>query len=90
MLRYLKSAYQAIASRASALMLAGGVAVTSAVAVPMPAFAQTTPPSIDTTAVTDFIGGDVVAGIVAIGGIMLLVAATFAGFRWVRGAAGGN
>lgn len=90
MLNVIKSAYEAIASRASALMLAGGVAVTSAVAVPMPAFAQETAPSIDTTAVTDFISGDVVAGIAAIGGVMLLVAATFAGFRWVRGAAGGN
>lgn len=90
MLNKLKAAYQAVKSRASALMLAGGVAVTSSVAVPMPAFAQATPPAIDTTAVTDFISGDVVAGIVAIGGVMLLVAATFAGFRWVRGAAGGN
>lgn len=65
----------------------GALAVTG---IALPAHAQTTPPSIDTTAVTDFISGDVIAGIAAVGAVMLLVAATFAGFRWVRGAAGGN
>jgi hypothetical protein len=51
------------------------------------AMAQTT---IDTTEVTGFITGQIVTGIGAIGAVFLLVAVVFAGYRWIRGAAGGN
>lgn len=62
--------------------------VVSALAAPS-AFAQTAP-TIDTSGVESFLTDEVVTGIAAIGGIMLLVAVVFAGYRWVRGAAGGN
>lgn len=55
--------------------------------LPAAVMAQTT---IATTAVEDFLENQVIVGIGAIGAVMLLVAVVFAGYRWVRGAAGGN
>jgi hypothetical protein len=85
MFQTVKTAASAIRSRANELAITG---VVSASTLPVLAQAQTT--TIDTTAVTGFITSDIIAGIVAVGTVFLLVAATFAGFRWVRGAAGGN
>ncbi|WP_029890770.1 major capsid protein [Polycyclovorans algicola] len=69
------------ASHVSALVASSVVA--------SPVLAQTEP-TIDTAGVTSFITGEIVTGIAAVGAVFLIVAATFAGFRWVRGAAGGN
>ena len=88
MLQVLKSAVQFVGARALGVMLAIAVVVSSLV-VPEAAFAQTTN-TIDTTAVVTFLTDEVIP---AIGGVMvvfLIIAATFAGYRWVRGAAGGN
>lgn len=100
MLKYFKSAYQATAracgrvyrvaaEKGQQLLLAAGVGST-AVMLPGQSHAQTSAPTIDTSEVTTFLQDNVITGIAAIGGIMLLVAVVFAGYRWVRGAAGGN
>lgn len=72
-----------------ALAVAGTVAVSMMAAPVSEVYAQTGP-TIDTAAVTDFLSNQVVVGIGSIGAGMLLVAVVFAGYRWIRGAAGGN
>ena len=81
MFQTVKNALAVLPSKASHLS-----ALVAASVVASPVMAQ----EIDTTAVTGFITGEIVAGIAAVGAVFLIVAATFAGFRWVRGAAGGN
>lgn len=85
MFQTVKTAASAIRSRVNELAITGVVSAST-----LPALAQAQTATIDTAAVTGFISGDIISGIVAVGTVFLLVAATFAGFRWVRGAAGGN
>lgn len=85
MFHTVKTAFSAIRSKANELALTGVVSAST-----LPVLAQAQTETIDTTAVTSFITGEIVTGIAAVGAVFLIVAATFAGFRWVRGAAGGN
>ena len=81
--------FSAFYKRCKTAVVGGSLVVVGSVVAPM-ARAQTAAPTIDTTSVTTFLQENVITGIAAIGGIMLLVAVVFAGYRWVRGAAGGN
>jgi hypothetical protein len=85
MLEKLKSGVEFLGARSLGVALAVAVMVSTLV-VPEAAHAQT----IDTTAVVTFLTDEVLPAIGAVMVVFLIIAATFAGYRWVRGAAGGN